>query len=89
LGWRIGCTNQRVESVGDNVTYTAKTNWTAADGVSAADLNRIEQGIADITTSALPATSYTAADVLTKIKTVDGNGSGLDADLVKGYTPVK
>lgn len=27
---------------------------------------------------------YTAADVLTKIKTVDGAGSGIDADLVQG-----
>jgi hypothetical protein len=34
---------------------------------------------------ALPAASYTAADVLTKIKTVDGTGSGLDADLLDGY----
>ena len=32
----------------------------------------------------LTATSYTAADVLTKIKTVDGIGSGLDADLLDG-----
>lgn len=32
----------------------------------------------------LNSTSYTAADVLTKIKTVDGTGSGLDADLLKG-----
>lgn len=29
-------------------------------------------------------TSYTANDVLTKIKTVDGSGSGLDADLLDG-----
>jgi len=28
--------------------------------------------------------TYTAADVLTKIKTVDGSGSGLDADLLDG-----
>lgn len=28
--------------------------------------------------------TYTAADVLTKIKTVDGTGSGLDADLLDG-----
>ena len=28
--------------------------------------------------------AYTAADVLTKIKTVDGSGSGLDADLLNG-----
>lgn len=34
--------------------------------------------------AALPATSYTAADVLTKIKTVDGAGSGLDADTIDG-----
>lgn len=30
--------------------------------------------------------SYTAADVLTKIKTVDGVGSGLDADLLDGLS---
>ena len=34
--------------------------------------------------NALPAADYTAADVLTKIKTVDGAGSGLDADLLDG-----
>ena len=28
--------------------------------------------------------SYTAADVLAKLKTVDGSGSGLDADLLDG-----
>ena len=32
----------------------------------------------------LTATDYTASDVLTKIKTVDGTGSGLDADLLDG-----
>ena len=36
--------------------------------------------------AALPASSYTAADVLTKIKTVDGAGSGLDADLLDGQS---
>jgi hypothetical protein len=35
----------------------------------------------------LTATEYTAADVLTKIKTVDGAGSGLDADLLDGLNP--
>ena len=34
----------------------------------------------------LPSSSYTAADVLTKIKTVDGAGSGLDADLLDGLS---
>ena len=32
----------------------------------------------------LNSASYTAADVLTKLKTVDGAGSGLDADLLDG-----
>lgn len=32
----------------------------------------------------LDASGYTANDVLTKIKTVDGSGSGVDADLVDG-----
>jgi hypothetical protein len=34
----------------------------------------------------LASSSYTASDVLTKIKTVDGSGSGLDADNLDGYT---
>jgi hypothetical protein len=32
----------------------------------------------------LDSSSYTASDVLTKLKTVDGTGSGLDADLLDG-----
>lgn len=35
-------------------------------------------------TDALLSSSYTASDVLTKVKTVDGSGSGLDADLLDG-----
>jgi len=34
----------------------------------------------------LPTATYTPADILTKIKTVDGSGSGLDADLLDGMT---
>jgi hypothetical protein len=34
----------------------------------------------------LASSSYTASDVLTKVKTVDGSGSGLDADNLDGYT---
>lgn len=36
----------------------------------------------------LAAASYNAADVLTKLRTVDGTGSGLDADLLDGLTAV-
>lgn len=35
----------------------------------------------------LNTSQYTAADILTKLKTVDGTGSGLDADLVNGKAP--
>jgi len=34
--------------------------------------------------NALPASSYTASDILTKLTTVDGTGSGLDADTLDG-----
>jgi len=34
--------------------------------------------------AALPTSSYTASDVLAKVKAVDGAGSGLDADLLDG-----
>jgi hypothetical protein len=34
----------------------------------------------------LTATDYNAADVLAKLLTVDGSGSGLDADLLDGFT---
>jgi len=43
-------------------------------------------GLQDALDSKLPSASYTAADVLTKIKTVDGIGSGLDADLLDGQS---
>jgi hypothetical protein len=39
---------------------------------------------ADINTRLL-ATDYNAADVLAKLKTVQGNGAGLDADFLNGY----
>jgi hypothetical protein len=44
-------------------------------------------GAADPHTQYLLKTAYTAADVLAKLKTVDGAGSGLDADTVRGYIP--
>jgi hypothetical protein len=36
----------------------------------------------------LASADYTASDILTKIKTVDGSGSGLDADLLDGLNAV-
>lgn len=45
-------------------------------------------GTGSSTKNFVDTTAYTASDVLTKIKTVDGSGSGLDADTVRGYVPV-
>lgn len=50
--------------------------------------NQLTNGAGFVTQTALnnylPKSSYTAADVLSKIKTVDGSGSGLDADTLDG-----
>ena len=62
------------------------------DLASAADLQaHLSDNVKHITSSErntwnnkLNASAYTAADVLAKVKTVDGDGSGLDADLLDG-----
>ena len=46
------------------------------------------KSVADTAEAALPTASYTGESILTKLKTVDGTGSGLDADLFKGSSTV-
>ncbi len=66
-----------------NFTITgAGTTYTASNGIT---LSGTDFQLTD-TNAKLNVSDYTAADVLTKIKTVDGSGSGLDADLLKGLT---
>jgi hypothetical protein len=72
--------------VDDADAATARTTLglgTAATTASTAYATAAQGTTAD---AALPSASYTAADVLTKIKTVDGSGSGLDADLLDGQS---
>lgn len=64
-------------SITDAGTYFAATDVEDA-------LQEVGADIVALTADKLNATSYTAADVLTKVKTVDGTGSGLDADLLDG-----
>ena len=67
-----------------NFTITgAGTTYTAGTGIT---LTGTEFQLTD-TNAKLNASAYTAADVLTKIKTVDGSGSGLDADTIDGLEP--
>ncbi|RKN74992.1 tail fiber protein [Paenibacillus ginsengarvi] len=60
---------------------STSTSSTAADRASTPSAVKAAY---DLAAAALPAAYYTAADVLAKVKTVDGTGSGLDADVVRG-----
>ncbi len=57
-------------------------SYAGGTGMSSTD---VEAAIDELATEKLNATSYTAADVLAKLITVDGSGSGLDADLLDGH----
>lgn len=77
-----------------NYADTAVANLVASAPSTLDTLNELAAALGDdpnfattVTNSIatkLDSSSYTAADVLTKIKTVDGAGSGLDADLWDG-----
>ncbi len=55
----------------------------AAGGIAATD---VQTALNELDTEKLASASYTAADVLAKLLTVDGSGSGLDADLLDGLS---
>lgn len=68
-------------------TYQPKGNYLTSvpeEYVTETELNA--KGYANTTqvNTKLDSSAYTAADVLSKVKTVDGVGSGLDADLLDG-----
>jgi hypothetical protein len=63
----------------DGVTATT-TELNYVDGVT----SNIQTQLDNLDSTKLDAADYTAADVLTKIKTVDGASSGLDADTLDG-----
>ncbi len=67
---------------GAGIALSTGTAW----GTSITDNSTNWNTAYTLAQAALPASSYTAADVLAKIKTVDGAGSGLDADLLDGIS---
>jgi microcystin-dependent protein len=69
--------------VADLAPPAASVPFTPAGGVAATD---VQAAIEELDTEKLAAASYTAADVLAKLLTVDGAGSGLDADLLDGQS---
>jgi hypothetical protein len=56
-------------------------SFSATGGIASTD---VQAAIAELDTEKLASSAYTAADVLSKLLTVDGAGSGLDADLLDG-----
>ena len=70
-----------------NVSINGSANVTLTAAVVADSHNHVisnVDGLQSALDGKLASSSYTASDVLTKIKTVDGSGSGLDADTLDG-----
>lgn len=68
---------------GTDITVDASGNVSVVDDSHNHVISNVD-GLQTALDSKLNSSSYTSADVLTKIKTVDGSGSGLDADLLDG-----
>jgi hypothetical protein len=76
--------NQTITLSGDaSGSGTTAITVTVADDSHNHIISNVD-GLQTALDAKLASSSYTAADVLTKIKTVDGAGSGLDADLLDG-----
>ena len=76
---------------GSGSSYSRLDTWASYDVTKAGWVlsallgNDLNTRVAFLESNALLASAYTATDVLTKLKTVDGSGSGLDADLLDGF----
>lgn len=82
----------RVNSTENGWELVASTALVAAADVANTPAGNIaatnvQAALNELDTEKLAASSYTAADVLSKLLTVDGSGSGLDADTLRGTTP--
>ena len=76
--------NQTITLSGDvSGSGTTSISVTVADDSHNHVISNVD-GLQTALDAKLASSSYTAADVLTKIKTVDGSGSGLDADTLDG-----
>lgn len=77
-----GRTGDVTPAAGD---YTAaQITGTAPSGTSGTNMQAIIDSVAASLITKLNATAYNASDVLSKLLTVDGSGSGLDADMLDG-----
>jgi hypothetical protein len=83
LGYLDGVTSAIQTQIDSKIATTASA---ANDYVTYTQLNANINVVQDNVATKLDSASYTASDVLTKVKTVDGAGSGLDADLLDGQS---
>lgn len=87
----IHCNSNRIGFLNQAGSWGAYCNdagdWVCETRMTCANAPTLGTDLAnkDYVDTKLTASTYTAADVLTKIKTVDGSGSGLDADTLDGY----
>ena len=79
--FRIVGTITTINAAGIDVVIAAAT-----DAVTAADASA-DAAAASAAAAAASIAPYNAADVLSKLLTVDGSGSGVDTDLVRATTP--
>ena len=85
--WTSSRTLTLAGDLSGNVSFDGSANFTLTATVADDSHNHIIANVDGLQTALdakLASSSYTASDVLTKIKTVDGSGSGLDADLLDG-----
>lgn len=73
----------KIKNAGSGSSFDKTAMWSALAGATNEQIN--ETHLTTALNDYLLKSQYTAQDVLNKIKTVDGSGSGLDADLLEGW----
>jgi hypothetical protein len=65
-------------------TWGTKLNDSLGKTTATIGIDAVVKAVSNVANAALPSASYTAADVLSKLLTVDGTGSLVDADKLDG-----
>lgn len=85
--WPVARTMTLSGPVGGSASFDGSSNFTVLTSIADGALSIAKvSGLQTALDAKLNTSAYTAADVLAKLLTVDGSGSGLDADLLDGYS---